>query len=1165
MKRYFNGKPFPIYSLDTDQTVKARLASSLSTLPRYLHIEDANEKQNASAVDFLDVIKTHDGRFSLLKKKVDEKLPNLDPVEDVLYVWLSYTKKFENGDTRDLLLLALKGEIDGLGLPDETDPSRFYDSDGRKETKKRLDAEITTNKKQSDANLASFKEFDNVPDGIPHTPFELEKINFRVILKVKPEVSLLDMFNDVKLNLRTPFATISPFYKVFREVTPLPDWKLSSPDFIIFKTAEKVGLDVNEYNDAVLSFNKDGKLQIDGDGMSISTNSIKDISRDAFVEQFLRVFKTKQEVESIHDDQLKGVFYFPEHEIDKFVMADLIMLDPLFSSVLSIDEHEQASTTKTNVYVHYKYGEVSANITKKYMVRNEPGMKGKDPKMFPLGKAYIRIKVSRSASIESINDFANVLSKLFVIYNQKYEGIVKEYRKYIKTFATEDEREEVVERKVLKDMVPDLFLPTYTKRCANPPEIVTDEEAEAAEANGREVMIFPKDNAQGVQHKYVCTSDDFRYPGVRLNPLKNNDVYPMIPCCYKESQTNVPLYRQYFYDEEIEKKTTQRKIIVSNKLVGSTNMGLLPKSIYPVFSLSELGNATIKVVRQGVHKSKSSFLNCILLALGKVENNQESQTLRILNKTRAKLATDVNAALCKQENYDSTIDEIKKMIGSPDVYLNPRLFIRLLEEEYNLSIYIFTTKPSKTGKYKITDDGLILPRHKQAYYKNFTSPRRSVFIFEHLGSESDNSEYPQCELIALRDTVRNENTSVFDHESDESKTVRRLYDQLQLFYVPSGKVTNIKLFSPETKVISQQIDSYGKARGFVVEFKDENGAVKHATIFTTPVQPLRVVENELIIPVEAKVAMDLLAKLGVKGSSQTVAHGKLIELSGVLGNVNITIPIIGVHKKIPLILEKIGVGYPLSNDSKLADFSRNKKMAQCISENMLHTFSKFLNGKRENSYDEKIDEFFAKNTQVDASFSYKDVQPSKFFKDLSGLTKKSKLMLSSDVMEKRLKYILKLAMVRDEAKVLAYKDRTSIANYYTSASDFDHDPEQVILEGGDSMIEWLVAGERIAISNSPLVQAKPYFFRNTLVEDRIFLAQNTDTIEKACDIAYSWASKDYGYNRGKQAVDAKRGPFTLISFTSVSNIKRYKFGGGGLMIMGCKVGGRPLFTALMRI
>ena len=158
---------------------------------------------------------------------------------------------------------------------------------------------------------------------------------------------------------------------------------------------------------------------------------------------------------------------------------------------------------------------------------------------------------------------------------------------------------------------------------------------------------------------------------------------------------------------------------------------------------------------KGVHRNKNSFISVIMEAL-----NDETAILDIegedarddaLMEERISLATKTTVPLCRQELYDATIDEIISLLKDKKesesetelpseqyVYFDPKLFIHLLEDRFECNIFLFSKQ--------IMEGEMVLPRHLQAYYKH-RNKKRCIYVYEHMGSESDHAKYPQCELI----------------------------------------------------------------------------------------------------------------------------------------------------------------------------------------------------------------------------------------------------------------------------------------------------------------------------------------------------------------------------------------------------------------------------------
>ena len=42
---------------------------------------------------------------------------------------------------------------------------------------------------------------------------------------------------------------------------------------------------------------------------------------------------------------------------------------------------------------------------------------------------------------------------------------------------------------------------------------------------------------------------------------------------------------------------------------------------------------------------------------------------------------------------------------------------------------------------------MVIPEHVENYLRYYKRYVHSIFIYEHLGSESDNAKFPQCEIL----------------------------------------------------------------------------------------------------------------------------------------------------------------------------------------------------------------------------------------------------------------------------------------------------------------------------------------------------------------------------------------------------------------------------------
>ena len=97
------------------------------------------------------------------------------------------------------------------------------------------------------------------------------------------------------------------------------------------------------------------------------------------------------------------------------------------------------------------------------------------------------------------------------------------------------------------------------------------------------------------------------------NMLENKDIFPYLPCCYEDIQTNKPEYLNYYEGLEIKdaKKIGGVYIYKTGKILNNDEHGELPKNIVKLFAIND--NDSL-YYRQGVIRDKNSFIHCVLKA-----------------------------------------------------------------------------------------------------------------------------------------------------------------------------------------------------------------------------------------------------------------------------------------------------------------------------------------------------------------------------------------------------------------------------------------------------------------------------------------------------------------------------------------------------------------------
>jgi hypothetical protein len=179
-----------------------------------------------------------------------------------------------------------------------------------------------------------------------------------------------------------------------------------------------------------------------------------------------------------------------------------------------------------------------------------------------------------------------------------------------------------------------------------------------------------------------------------------------------------------------------------------------------------------------------------------------------------------------------------------------------------------------------------------------------------------------------------------------------------------------------------------------------------------------------------------------------------------------------------------------------------------------------------------------------------------------------KIVVHNEETIKRLIYVLRLSAQMNVDSVRRYYERIVIRNYYVDITDFDRYSHQVILYGEESVNKWILENNIVyTISDEVQIGVNtPYFFKNTLVDNNVYLAQNTQTLEKASDIAVKWVRE--GYNANIYADDTTPVSFTLYAYINGGNIStgrqiKGKPFSNEVKILGYKIDNNAEYTVLL--
>ena len=797
------------------------------------------------------------------------------------------------------------------------------------------------------------------------TKFVLEA-NVKVY-KISEDVTnnIYSLFNRCQVNNELYMISTNRFYKVL-------------------KGYAYGDLEVPDSNDTMYIFNKKSRIEV------VINDKVKELSfsyklnedDSEFVQLICNCLRIKRDDLELSKEKLNGICFYNGQLLNKVIWSDLVMNNTIISKKLVIDEHLKATKEREGFYMYYfsEDGRVTLTI-------REDEIKGS-----------VRLRILNGLSLDNINEIQKQISIYLDIYNREGNKIAQIYNDMLKyvndipiMFKPPIKKKKIDYNQPIKNIAPEMILSNWTRKCENLPNIIADEDVDEEELKGNEVMRFPKDEENLNSYNFICTKGEFIYPGLRENTLKNKDIYPILPCCYRTDQKvkKKSLYRDYFDSDkkledfkQIDRPTEflGNRFIITNKLVGYEQTGKCPEIIENYFSIY----TRQKIVRKGVHRTSLSFLECVLNGMDydNFTTKNSDERLKILSD-ELEILKNSDLTICSQECWDVDIEEYKKNL----IYFDPRKLIRIVEMKYGCRIILFNTTRqesffSKNKKYTYESE-FIYPDHIQGYLRwKPDRSRKVLIIYESMGIESDDVLYPQCELILSIDGEFSDKVyeSVYDDywsclrtiPFKSTKTLGKTFDtQLML---------NLSRDGYEVK--EQHIDYYGKIFAFNVL---KNNKIITIFLYNTRLPPFNKPKANIVHYTE---------------NEEKFQVGEIIFYS----------------KKRPPTM------------SGFTQFETLKVQVNLMIQN-----AKYLYSQR-NNFD-----FILIGKPIDYS--------KQFFSD------SSVVYVPNDESKRRLEYTLKLYDLRHENELKEYISLQEIPYSYTNISDFDKQENSVISDVNYS-IDW---------------------------------------------------------------------------------------------------------------
>jgi hypothetical protein len=804
------------------------------------------------------------------------------------------------------------------------------------------------------------------------------------------------------------------------------------------------------------------------------------------------------------EKQIQSEFLIPNQIIDFPIIKDMFFNNLIFKKFLQLDERLSIYKYKRNMYFYFipdindnKSNYIGCSMTQKKIEKMDTKIIAKDPSKLTLGSYYIELKILRCLNLKLSQQFKKIFCKFISYYNNNKDKVINEYKEILNgknvNKILEDERKfkeqkrYIRQKELLKDVDPEKFIPGYARICEKKfaPKILNENEIEKyfGENSKKEdiekrkhMMLYPKTEEEGKQYYYSCLENkkNHLYPGLQKNYLDNFDKYPVVPCCFVTEQSkkidspfdlyygdknlNFEEIKEYFLEKE--EKDTASHIIKTQKFIPTGRFGVLPKDIISFLHSIDPKN---QYYRKGSIRSVDSILDVLLYARkSDYDNLSISEKYKYIKKMKEKIIKIIsdNNIQYLQESYNVNMIQ---MLNDDNSYINPHIFHKILEYIFDCNIIIFTRNEQNP------DGTLSCPYYDKEYLQfEQDKEKKYILIYEHMGAETDNAKYPQCEVIFRYE----ENTIYPTFKYDNFiESIDNCFTQM----FPIKRFNNINSSFKKYKIKSYGVNEFGKTINIILEKKTQNKDT--ISIITNPLPNLDIDTSQYILSFskydkfnDNKKSYEFGLDENIKLTS-FVKDGIFYGFQGQIDNIKFYIPTIPTKTSgnVPNTDIDFPVIDPKTNQislNKLEIYNEFKNVSRLLVEYFYYLFSIDYNLYKPELVDnEYINDFIKRNIVIKSEkIDYsKLISNSRIFN--IDIFKKSKTLNSlnfelpvpnRNILDK-LVYNLKLKLDREYIKLLNYNNLQYVPSSYSEIDDFKYSLENnnIVIKGKYPMIQWI--------------------------------------------------------------------------------------------------------------
>lgn len=1085
---FLNDKQFPVYVLDTQETRFNRVAWILRTHPIFVSTmpvnltEDIDEKTVIVGTNLVTITKEDAQKgtidFHSFYEPIKDKYQA--PIEIVLYLWFKSIPEMTD-DLKDVIIMDLEQKYPAVRIKDIIS----HDNYDQTETIAKFLAEQT----QIEKELSNFDTI--VP--VLMDKIDIQKITFEIQFRLN--VDLVEIFDRLRMSWELPYANNGPErHKIFKGFKNIGEfWEQGDSNSVQFYVLNTKIAPVKFHE----KYYSQGIIQLSNENKGEAVMAIEAVigSKYELEDLITRVFDAlhvdKSAIIKQRQQSVSSTVNIPKQRFSKYIMGDIISNDPLVSSLCYVDESTKIGRVRNGLTFFYQPVGSDEKVT---IACTESTVEIKDYRknnaMYPLESRYIKVRINKAANKSITNEIAGFVGKIFNIYNKNKADILKDYTDLLPGFAELEEKEIKIYTKRgtrLQDLVPDIFTANYARMCLKHPVIVDSiiQDSMIREAKDytihnpspdfKQAILFPKSADEGgVQHWYACPKG--MYPGPRKNYLDNSAQYPYLPCCYPQPQNDKKHFMNYYRDYDIKDTTTTfTHILKTPKFLFKDERGTIPKNLEILFQ--SMMDDKVDFYRTGSPRTPRSFIDAVSIATGRKINVRDI-TLEMFTT-------------CRQNAYNSTVETLRNELFSSEEYINPSIFYRALEEYCGCYIYIFTREGSLGS--------LVYPTHKHVFLRYRREKRPIIMLLEHMGTESDAAQYPQCEtIISMGGGVK---TSMFN--GDFAEKIDKVFTDTVIYYAGLQKVIDI---NPDIfdNIIFQGIDAVGKTRSITVKYKN-----KEFFIITDPLPPLRVREKSTYKNNEEGLV------------DSFIAENKL-----------------QVIQKTPdkYIVQKNDrtyyIPYHVIVNSTLQRYNQNQRVARYLQEYSYYMYSQYIRTNQMNP--NNINTFLREKTVVIPDYDYPRI--GRQFDLRGAYLKEGKLIVHSLEMAQRLGFAIELMIRRLPRILVEYGSYELIQEYYLDKNDFTPDMNTIIFMTEEALKGWIAEQSvEYPLHEIPTKDEALFYLK---INGNVKLIQRAESLENAIYISRVWNEEKYN-SQSVQTDDLSNYMYYLFESPQVIRVEGY--------------------------